>query len=274
MTQAPALETVTLRGHTCAYERRGDHGPRVLLVMGFGMSSDAWRRQVDALAPTCQVVRYDARGLHRSTAGDGPHDLPGLAADAAALMDHLGWEDAHVVGISMGGMIAQHLALGHRERVRSLTLVATHAGGGLRHTRPGLRGMRLFLAANTRKGEGRLEALSHLLFTEAFRAQLVRDGWSPGELRSIATPSDPSIRMAHLRSLLTHDTRPRLPSLAGLRVTVVRADHDLLVPPRLSDEIAALIPGARLVGLHAGHGVLLEAADALNALLIEIAHGG
>jgi 3-oxoadipate enol-lactonase len=253
-----------LRGHDLAWSQHGAQGPRVLLIMGFGMSSDAWRPQFEGLSDRFQVVRYDNRGIHRSTAGEGPHDLPGLADDAAALLDHLGWEDAHVVGISMGGMVAQHLALGHRHRVRSLTLIATHAGGGLRHTRPGLRAMRLFVKANLSRGPARLAALSELLFTPAWRDALRAKGWSAEQLSTIAQPSDRRVRLAHLRSMLRNDVRRRLPSLAGLPVLVIKPDSDQLVPPRLSDELAALIPGARLLTIHSGHGALLEASAALN----------
>ena len=261
-----------LRGHDLAWEAAGHAGPRVLLIMGFGFSSDAWRPQVEDLSPTCRVVRYDNRGLHRSTAGDGPHDLPNLAADAAALLDHLDWPDAHVVGISMGGMIAQHLALRHRQRVRSLALIATHAGGGLWHTLPTLRGLRLFLTANVRRGEGRLQALSELLFTPAWRAHLARQGWTPSELRTIATPSDPRIRAAHLRSLLTHDVRHELPHLANLPTLVLQPIHDALVPPRCSAEIASLLPGARLLPIPAGHGALVEARDVVSRALLDHIH--
>jgi 3-oxoadipate enol-lactonase len=258
------VNITTIRGHELAWSRHGESGPRVLLIMGFGMSSDAWRPQVDGLSDRLQLVRYDNRGIHRSSAGVGPHDLRGLAADAAGLLDHLGWPDAHIVGISMGGMVAQHFALDHRHRTRSLTLIATHAGGGLRHTRPSLRAIRLFVKANLTRGPERLAALSELLFTPAWRDALRAKGWSADQLSTVAQPSDRRVRLAHLRAMLRNDVRRRLPLLAGLPVLVIRPDADQLVPPRLSDEIASLIPGARLVSVRSGHGALMEATEAVN----------
>src|SRR5690606_19973287 len=154
----------------CRYEVVGDGGPPVLLVMGFGMTGAAWGPVVERLSGDHRVCWYDVRGLAQSTPGRlDRHTLPDLADDAAALLDHLGRDAAHVAGISMGGMIAQHLALRHRPRVRSLTLIATHACG--RASLPGFKALRYFVEANVTRGEARLHAMRGLLFPPEARVE-------------------------------------------------------------------------------------------------------
>lgn len=260
------MSHATIRGHRCYYERHGADGPRVLLVMGFGMSGRAWRAQFDDLRSDHEVVWYDNRGLGGSSAGAGRHDLGSLAADAVALLDHLRWPDAHIVGVSMGGMISQHIALNHRARVRSLALIATHPGGW--RMAPTLRGLRLFMRANTSRGPERLEALAHLLFSNTHLHDLAAKGWTADELAAIAVPSDPKVRLGQVRAILGHDTRPRLPELRGLPTLIVRPGRDVLVPPRGSDALANGIPGASVLDLRsAGHGVAAEEAARVNAAL-------
>lgn len=263
MTQYAAI-----RGHRCGYDHAGTGGPRILLVMGFGMGRFAWRPQVDGLAPHATLVAYDNRGIGDSGTGLPITGLADLADDAAALLDHLGWEDAHVVGVSMGGMVAQHLALKHRARVRSLALIATSPA--VWRYPPTPEGMRLFLQANSRKGEARMAALAKLLFPGEHLAAMVADGWSPAELASIAVPSDPAARLTQLRALLAHDTRAELPQLAGLRTLVIQPERDVLVPPAASAALARLIPGARLLPIpNTGHGVMSQAADLVNTAILE-----
>jgi pimeloyl-ACP methyl ester carboxylesterase len=133
------------------YERHGDpQDPAVLLVMGLGAQRILWPRElIDALvAARLQAITFDNRDAGRSTVLDGPvigggfllaamngdpvsppYTLSDMAADATALLDHLGIARAHVVGASMGGMIAQHLAFDHPERVISLTSIMSTTGG-------------------------------------------------------------------------------------------------------------------------------------------------
>lgn len=256
---------VTLRGHDARYEVEGS-GPRVLLVMGFGMSGEAWLPLVRRLRDRFTLARYDARGLGQSTPGRGPHHLRGLADDAAALLDHLGWDAAHVAGVSMGGMISQQLALRHRARVRSLALLATHAGPGWRLL-PSRRAVELFVAANRVSGADRLAVLRELLFTDPDHppAEFVE-----GALDRISEPAPLGVRLRHLRSILAHDTRYALSALHDLPALVVRPDQDILVPPRGSDVLARVLPRARLLALpDGGHGALVERADAVAAGLAD-----
>jgi len=109
------------------YERHGDAGDPLLLVMGLGGSLDFWEFQTPVLARHHRVCVYDNRGIGHSDKPAGPYDVRTLADDAVAILDACGFDRAHVVGLSMGGMIAQDLAIRHSDRVGALVLAAIYA---------------------------------------------------------------------------------------------------------------------------------------------------
>src|SRR5688500_3738894 len=114
------MPTLTVDGNDLHYVERGDGEP-LLLIMGLSGTHLAWGDPfVDALAADFTVIAYDHRGVGRSSRIDEPFTLVQLADDAAALMDGLGLESAHVLGVSMGGMVAQELALRRPDRIRTL----------------------------------------------------------------------------------------------------------------------------------------------------------
>src|SRR5919199_2562231 len=110
------------------YEARG-HGPAVLLVMGLGMSLAAGWRTVPVLARHFRVIAFDNRGIGRSGGSPWPYFAGRMADDAVAVLDSAGEERAHVYGISLGGLVAQEIALRHPDPVAALVLGATTAGG-------------------------------------------------------------------------------------------------------------------------------------------------
>jgi 3-oxoadipate enol-lactonase len=123
------VPTLTLDGTDLYFERRGTGEP-LLLIQGLGGNSLHWGEGfLGALEEDFELILYDHRGAGRSGALTGACTIARLADDALALLDALGLAAAHVVGISMGGMVAQELALRAPERVRTLTLGCTFPGG-------------------------------------------------------------------------------------------------------------------------------------------------
>lgn len=254
-----------------AYDVRGDVGGPVLLIMGYGVPGRAWVHQIPALSAHHQVIWYDHRGCGATRADPGAYTMHLLADDARRLLDHLGFEHAHVVGVSMGGMVAQHLALEHPGRVLTLTLIATHAGGRAQARLPPARGLVRFLQANTGwTREKRLRHLERLLFPDAFLASCDRKWLEAVLLRDFGEEIPLRYRLSQMAAVMRHDTRDRLHLLGRFPTLVVRPDLDILVDPRESDRLARLIPGARLVSFpDAGHGVIRQCHAALNQLLLE-----
>ncbi|MFI5299455.1 MAG: alpha/beta fold hydrolase [Polyangiales bacterium] len=262
-----------------AYSVAGDHGPHILLVMGFGMRGAIWRPQVEGLRRDHQVVTYDHLGVGDS---DPPVTLTAhgrlssmraiaravtmasMARDALRVLDAVGWADAHVVGVSMGGMIAQEIALRFPSRVRSLTLVATHPGG-VSTAFPSREGLRRFAAANlTKEPADRVAALKRLLYPDEF-LERVDVAALDQRITEMAGRRAPGRTIAgHLGAVLRHQTRTRLHRIQAPTM-IVRPGQDILIDPHNSDVLARAIPNAKVVRFDdAGHGVTFQCATELN----------
>ncbi len=257
-------------GARLAYGRSGEHGSPVLLLMGFAMPGRAWVHQVPTLAKRHQVAFYDHRGAGNTEAPTGAYTMSLLASDAVRLLDHLGWDTAHVVGVSMGGMVAQHVALEHPERLRSLSLIVTHPGG-LRFQPPAALGLYRFAEVNLAKSlDDRLAALERLLFPQEFLRSCDRD-WLRGVLRrDFDSRINGKKRASQMAAVLRHDTRRRLPELGRHSTLVVQAGQDILIRPAASDALHRGIPGSRLLCFpEAGHGIIRQSAPRLNQALLD-----
>ncbi|HYD50390.1 MAG TPA: alpha/beta hydrolase, partial [Terriglobales bacterium] len=127
--------TTSTDGTQIHYELHGEGEP-VLLIMGLGSNAYGWYRTIPWLAPHYQVIAFDNRGTGRSDVPEGAYSIAQMAEDAAAVLAAAGHASAHVVGASLGGMIAQRLALAHPAKLRSLVLICTTPGGE-RAVRPG-----------------------------------------------------------------------------------------------------------------------------------------
>ncbi len=242
-------------------------GEPLVLIMGFGGDHLAWGFQMPAFAARYRVIAFDNRGAGQTDAPDLPYTIPLMADDTAGLMAVLGIERAHVLGASMGGMIAQEVALRHPARVRSLQLHCTFA-------RPD--GYALARSAAWREVRPLLgrEAWMRIAFLSLFsaetyiaRPELVETIFANG----LANPHPQSLAgwQRQLTAIDAHDTLDRLGKIAGPTLVTVGED-DMLVPPRHSRELAALIPGAELRTIPGtGHVHFWEAPDRFNEICLD-----
>ncbi len=240
----------------------GERGPAVLLVMGYGMRGAAWERQVETLGRDHRLCYYDHLGVGASDPARGRVSMRSMAEDALRVMDAAGFERAHLVGVSMGGMIAQELALSAASRFESLTLIATHAGG-LRALLPSPRGMRAFARAQVASPEDRLWALTEVLYPDHFVRTYDREKLAARMRRTVGTRAPFPTLARQLLAIAGHDVRARLARIA-LPTLVVRPGLDVLVHPSHSDFLHRSVSGAALLRIDdAGHGCIFQCADQL-----------
>jgi aminoacrylate hydrolase len=255
---------------TIHYEVEGSGAP-VLLIQGVGGVGATWRPQVEGLRDRFTLCAFDNRGLGRSAALKQPTSIEAMAGDALALLDALGWERAHVVGHSMGGLIAEQLALDAPSRVSSLALLCTPASGragawpGMRVLWIGLRG-RIGSRAQRRRAFFELVLPRSALLdadVDALAEQL-----APIFGRDVA--DSPRILMQQVRAMGRHDVTGRLSALASIPTLVLSAEEDPIAPPSAGRATAERIGNARHVELpDSSHGVPVHRADVVNHLLAE-----
>ena len=267
----PAGEPELLaRGAThLAYEVQGDGGTPVLFFSPMGSVRGCYQPQVEALRGEHRVLTLDNRGTGQSGPLDGPLTLVQLAEDGLALLDHLGWERVHVVGLSMGGMIAQELALLAPERVLSLSLLATHSdGAGLPSASGILLAVRRDLALRLDRPRWARSALVRAMYSPEFLAgkdraerEALGDAWGP-------TP-DHAVLSAQVEATSAFRTTDRLGALADIPTLLVRTDAtDRMVPPPLQQTLADALPHAQQITVAtSGHGVTRERSEEVNRLL-------
>lgn len=251
------------------YVRRGA-GPPLLLIIGMAANHLHWGEPLlSELERDFDVIAYDHRGVGASSWVSEPFTTAVLAADAAALMDALEIESAHVLGISMGGMVAQELALHHPERIRTLTLGCTYCGG------PG----------SALAPEYVVRRLTEAVLS-GDRVRALRTSWEvnvserlAGDAALYATFSEITLKapvavpvlMAQMRACAEHDTSTRLSELSAPTL-VVHGTEDLMLPVQNARVIAGRIPGARLEILDgAGHMFFWEQPQRTAALVRELA---
>jgi 3-oxoadipate enol-lactonase len=240
-------------------------GTPVLMIQGLGADSRAWLRQRSAFAARHRVIVFDNRGVGRSDVPPGPYDLEVMAADAIAVLDATGYERAHVLGVSMGGALAQIVAVRHPERVRSLVLACTAC-----RQLPWRREL--------------LEEWAHVARTRgmgAFSPFALRWVVGPRSLRRFSSVVDALGPLAGGRSAdgfvaqvdailaMPDDIRFELRSITAPTL-VVAGTQDILTPLGDSEEIASLIPGAQLSVVSGGaHIFMFEQAALFNRTALD-----
>jgi pimeloyl-ACP methyl ester carboxylesterase len=237
------MSHLTVAGRQFFTQRRGAGEP-LLLIQGMSGTHLSWGEPfVEDLEKDFDVVAYDHRGIGRSDPVADPFTIAELAEDANGLLDALGWESAHVVGISMGGMVAQELALAHPERIRTLTLGCTYCGGAGSELAP--RATIEKLSAGMMSGDREL-AIRNAFEVNVSSAFAGGEGnWEAFRAMAKSLPAPIPVIMLQMQAIAAHDTSARLPSL-DLPTLVVHGDADAMLPVGNGRMIAALVPGARL----------------------------
>src|SRR3712207_2904614 len=249
------------------YVQRGDGEP-LLLIMGMSGTHLTWGEPfLPELERDFAVTAYDHRGIGRSRPLDGEFSLSDLADDADALLDHLGLESAHVLGISMGGMVAQQLALRHPERIRTLTLGCTYAGGtGSSLTSPETF-QRLSESWQTRDRDQILRTTWEINVSESFARD--DDAYATFRRAALELPVPMKVIMAQLQAIAVHDTSARLREISAPTL-VIHGDRDQMLGVANARRIAELIPDARLeVFEGVGHLFWVEEPERSAELLRE-----
>ena len=259
-------------GARLAYTIHGERGEPALPLPGIGVRGEGWRPQAEGLADAPRLLLFDNRGIGESTvATPGPLSIEQMADDALAVARAAGWESFHVVGHSMGGVIAQRLALAHPEAVRSLALLCTVARGA-DAVRMNWRQLVLGLRTHFGPRRWRRRAFLELIFPPDYLRSADTDalaaGLAPLFGRDLA--EQPPILLRQAMALRRHDATPELHRLR-VPALVVCAEHDPIAPPWAGRALAAAIPGARLVELAgASHGVPIQDPPRINGLLAEL----
>src|ERR1039458_1925531 len=225
------------------YERSGS-GPPMLLIMGMSGTALHWCEPfLTALRRDFEVIVYNHRGVGASSRLDEPISIVQMAADAVGLLDALDIDSAHVVGISMGGMIAQELALAHPERVRTLTLGCTYCGGegSILASPEVLQRLTEAMMSGDRERALRTGFEVNVSATMAADEEAYAAFLEIGRRRAVAVP----VVMAQMQACIAHDTNARLSELA-MPTLVLHGTDDQLLPLENGRLIASRVPGSQL----------------------------
>lgn len=235
----PTVSTPTAELH---YERRGSGEP-LLLIQGMSGTHLAWGEPFrGALEEQFDVVVFDNRGIGLSAPIDGPFTIAEMAEDTAGLMEALEIERAHVVGISMGGMIAQELAFARPERLRSLTLGCTYCGGPGAQLMPQENAEKLMAGMASGDREKAIRASYEVNLSPAFRAEESR--FEAFHEMATTVPAARQTIELQVQAIFGHDTHERLGEIAAPTL-IVHGTDDGVLPFANGELIASLMPAAR-----------------------------
>ena len=260
------MSFVTANGLQIWTERTGEGSP-LLIISGTGGDLRRKPNVLDGpLARHFEVAAYDQRGLGQSDKPDGPYSMAGYADDAAAVLDALDWESAHVVGISFGGMVAQEFAIRHPGRLNRLVLCCTSPGGGGGASYPlhELIGMapearaRHMIPISNRRHDAAWQAANPEAY-EAMVALSAADPWAGEPRRALGAELQLGARAGH-------DVWDRLPMISAPSLICGGRD-DGIATPEAQQAIVERIPEAQLRLFDGGHMFLLEDRAAFPAII-------
>jgi len=284
-----------LESHSLYFEQHGTGAEKIVLIMGLNSTSFAWFPQVDYFSkkPEYSVLVFDNRGVGNSGAPMGPYTTSAMADDVVTLLDYVGWtakRDLHVVGISLGGMIALELATKVPERIVSLALAVTRAQRTIRSAFPSVKGVttlaRLLVISDP---EAKIPMTLGMLFPQHWLSAKAEDdpqGRTNLELQAIeyrrrfevTRPQKPLGALSQMAAAISHNVSPeRLRNISESipKVLIITGDQDNLVPPSGSRYIKEHMPEAELVEWEGvGHGIQVQCKNRFNALLEQVMKEG
>jgi pimeloyl-ACP methyl ester carboxylesterase len=259
------MPTIAANGIDIAYTLEGEGAETVVLINGLADEKETWAYQTPALLEAgYRVLTFDNRGVGATDKPAGPYTSELLADDAKALVDALGIERFHLMGVSMGGMIAQEYALKHPSDLASVTFACTYAA-------PGPFCSRMFaMWADTAPVLGVpfvMRDVTLWAFTlDFFRTREDELAEFEAGMRYMTMPVP--AYLAQLAVIQAHDTTDRLGAIT-VPTLVLAGEQDILIPTALSHELAGLVPDAEWRTVAGGHGCVWEHPDDFNAAFLD-----
>jgi 3-oxoadipate enol-lactonase len=263
------MPTASVNGIEINYKLEGEGDETIVLVNGLADDLETWAFQMeDLLGAGYRVLRFDNRGIGASSAPPGPYTTKLFAQDAKALVDELGITAFHMVGVSMGGMIAQEYALAHPDDLRSVTLACTYAAPGPFCSR--MFSMWADMAPKLGVPFVMRDVTLWAFTVPFFEEQEETLAEFEGEMAQISQPVE--IYLAQLSSIQTHDTTARLGEM-GVPTLVLAGEEDILIPVRLSRRLHEGIPGSVWETTPGGHACLWESPQPFNRAVLDFLAG-
>ncbi|KAH7877887.1 Alpha/Beta hydrolase protein [Lentinula edodes] len=284
-----------LESHSLYFEQHGFGPEKIIFIMGLNSSSFAWLPQVKHFSriPKYTVLVFDNRGVGNSTTPKGPYTTTGMAEDAIALLNYLGFTEPrsiHVVGLSLGGMISQELAYRIPERMISLTLGVTTAGGHIWNNLPPWKGFKALLRMTFMKDPAqKIPILLDLLYTSPWidekavddpRGRTNREVEFESYARRFQTTRPQTLigALSQMSSGLTHHVsaeRLRQISKSIPKVTLATGDQDNLVSPDNTIYLKTHMKEAEVVTFeNTGHAIHYQRPREFNAMLERVFEEG
>lgn len=247
------MDKVTVGDIDICYRIEGEGHPLVMII-GLTANMDWWDPElIDKLSKRYRILLFDNRGAGRSGSSDGDYSMRQFADDTAGLMEAVGFDLAHVLGVSMGGMIAQELVLDYPERVDRLVLCATNCGG--RESVLPDREVLTKLVDRTGTQDRLVRRFLSLMFPEEWLKEN-EAYFEDFKQRYLAAPATDENAAKQFMATARSSTCDRLPAI-DKPTLVACGSEDVLIPAENSRILAKRIPGARLIEFEgAGHGFM------------------
>jgi pimeloyl-ACP methyl ester carboxylesterase len=238
-------------------------GPRVLFFNGSGATLKGSELLIRSLSKECEVLAHDQRGLGLTSIPEGPYTMAQYAADATALLDHVGWKTCSVVGISFGGMVAQEFAVTFPHRVERLALLCTSAGGRASSSYP----LHELGALSADERASKMVTLSDTRFTPEWLASHPSDAQMMSMRGESTTKSADVLRGERLQlaARADHDVADRL-HMISCPTFVTAGKFDGIAPPVNSEAIVQRISDATLSVYEGGHMFLAQDPTAIREI--------